>query len=145
MEKVKKKILVSVDGSDNSKRAILEARRHLQMFDAQISLLTVVNPAFPDYDRFLEENEKEDVRQKKPKDHPALAEALELLGKNAEEIPIFLKIGEPATEILAAAEAGDYDLILMGSRGRGNFSKAFLGSVSNKVLNHANTSVLIVK
>ena len=43
------------------------------------------------------------------------------------------------------AKEGDYDLIVMGSRGQGAFSKALLGSVSKKVLNHAEKNVLIVK
>lgn len=145
MDKTKNKILVSVDGSDNSKRAVLEARRHLEMFDAQISLLTVVNPNFPDYDRFLDQDESAGFTQKQADSHPALVEALDLLGKTSEEIPLYMKNGDPANEILKVADEGDYDLILMGSRGRGTFSRAFLGSVSNKVLNHAKTNVMIVK
>ena len=145
MEKVKKRILVAVDGSDNSKRAVLEARRHMRMFDAEVSLITVINPNFPDYHHFVDSDEVESSNQFTSESHPALDEALDLLDTSPEEVMIHIKVGDPADQILAVATAGDYDLIIMGSRGRGLFSKTFLGSVSNKVLNYAKTNVLIVK
>ncbi|MFO0753020.1 MAG: universal stress protein [Thermodesulfovibrionales bacterium] len=54
-------------------------------------------------------------------------------------------IGTPAEEISAFAEKGGYDLIVMGSRGRGEIKGLLLGSVSDRVLHLANCSVLIVK
>ena len=53
--------------------------------------------------------------------------------------------GDPGDVIIEASEKEDYYLILMGSRGLGTFSKAILGSVSNKVVNHVTTNVLIVR
>jgi len=52
---------------------------------------------------------------------------------------------DPAAAILANAERGEIDLIVMGSRGvHGLVKQWLLGSVSRKVLVHATTSVLIV-
>lgn len=42
-------------------------------------------------------------------------------------------------------KVGDYDLVVMGSRGLGAFSRAMLGSVYNKVLNQVNANVLLIK
>ena len=70
---------------------------------------------------------------------------MELLGKASEKVHLIVKTGDPANEILTVAEEGTYDLIIMGNRGLSRFSKTFLGSVSNKILNHAKTDVLIVK
>lgn len=145
MEKRKKKILVPVDGSNNSKRAILEARRHLKMFDCELTLLTVTHPAFPGSQLFEDTNELKEYKGSTPKSHPALDEAMAILKKAPGEISTQLLEGDAADEILRIAEEGNYDLIIMGSRGLGRFSKTFLGSVSNKVLNHAKTNVLIVK
>ncbi len=53
--------------------------------------------------------------------------------------------GDYAEEILAAADEGSADLIVMGSRGLGALRGAVLGSVSQKVLHHARPSVLAVR
>ena len=41
-------------------------------------------------------------------------------------------------------KTGDYDLLVMGSRGRGALSASVLGSVSHYALNHAQIPVLII-
>ena len=53
--------------------------------------------------------------------------------------------GHPADEILKAAQNHGVDLIILGSRGLGRFSRDFLGSVSTKVLNHATCTCITVK
>ena len=54
-------------------------------------------------------------------------------------------VGDPATEIVKAAEAENVDLILMGAKGKGMLRKVLLGSVSESVLNLAKIPVLIAK
>ena len=53
--------------------------------------------------------------------------------------------GETAREILAFGEAKDADLIVVGSRGRGAFTSALLGSVSLAVLKRSKRPVLVVR
>ncbi len=53
--------------------------------------------------------------------------------------------GDPASELLAAAQAADADLIVMGTRGRGTMARLLLGSVARKVLLHSPTSVLVAR
>jgi nucleotide-binding universal stress UspA family protein len=50
----------------------------------------------------------------------------------------------PAEAILDRAAAGGHDLIVVGSRGRGDAGSFLLGSVSHAVLNHSRVPVLIV-
>ena len=52
--------------------------------------------------------------------------------------------GDPANEIIAAAQEMKTDLIIMGNRGRGQLGGLILGSVSERVLHGSNTPVLIV-
>lgn len=53
--------------------------------------------------------------------------------------------GDPAHEILAAAEDHGSDLIVTGSRGLGAVERLVLGSVARNVAIHARCSVLIVR
>lgn len=53
--------------------------------------------------------------------------------------------GNPGEKITRLAKDGNYDLIVIGSRGRGAGKELFLGSVSNYVLHKADAPVMIVK
>jgi len=53
--------------------------------------------------------------------------------------------GTPYKTILAVAEAGSFDLLVMGTHGRTGLSHALLGSVAEKVVRHATCPVLTVR
>lgn len=57
---------------------------------------------------------------------------------------MILKGVNPATEIIKMADQGDYDLLIIGSRGLSGM-KEYLGSVSHKVLHSVDCPVLIAK
>jgi nucleotide-binding universal stress UspA family protein len=52
--------------------------------------------------------------------------------------------GVPWKRIISAARRGGYDLIVIGSRGRGRVRAALLGSVSSAVASQAGGPVLVV-
>jgi nucleotide-binding universal stress UspA family protein len=74
-----------------------------------------------------------------------LAESAEPLRAAGLEAQPRIRFGNTAAEILAEAEEGGYDLIIMGSHGRGVLGGFLLGSVSNRVVHHAKCPVLIVR
>ena len=53
--------------------------------------------------------------------------------------------GRVAPEILSVAEEVNADLIVVGSRGLSDFSGLLVGSVSHKLIQHANCPVLVVR
>lgn len=131
------KILVATDGSHNSERALIEAKKHAEHYGGEITILTVTDPLGyqTEYvDAVLETASK-----------TVLKNACKLFEDFKGKIDTKLRRGDSADEIISEAEEGNYDLVVIGSRGLGAFSRTFLGSVSNKVLNHAKTNVLIVK
>jgi len=57
---------------------------------------------------------------------------------------ILVEIGDPAGEILKAADREGSDLIVLGNHGKGFIAQTFLGSVSRSVLDRARKPVLII-
>lgn len=53
--------------------------------------------------------------------------------------------GFPPEEIVAQAERGKHDVIVMASHGRTGLARAFLGSVAERVLRHATIPVLVTR
>jgi nucleotide-binding universal stress UspA family protein len=53
--------------------------------------------------------------------------------------------GPPAEEVLAQIKEGPYDLVVMGTHGRGGLGRALLGSVTEKVLRSSPIPVLVTR
>lgn len=64
--------------------------------------------------------------------------------RGAAEVRIEIPYGLPSQEIVRIARDQDYHLIVMGTRGRGFFAEAFLGSVSLQVVRSSPAPVLLV-
>lgn len=140
-----KKILVPVDGSKNSINAMLKAREIGKALGSDITILNVI-PLMQNYKYVHNKDFYKDVERETLKESQAL---LLNTKKYFEDYPgvinTLYKRGDAVEEIVKYAEEGKYDLIVMGNRGLGAFSRTLLGSVSNKVIHHVNTSVLIIK
>lgn len=140
-----KKILVPVDGSKNSINAMLKAREIGKALGSDITILNVI-PLMQNYKYVHNKDLYKDVERETLKESQAL---LSNANKYFEDYPgvvnTLYKRGDAVEEIVKYAEEGRYDLIVMGNRGLGAFSRTLLGSVSNKVIHYVNTSVLIVK
>jgi nucleotide-binding universal stress UspA family protein len=55
------------------------------------------------------------------------------------------KVGHAAEVVAGQAQAGKFDLLVMGTHGHGNLTNLVLGSVVNKVLAHCKTPLLLVR
>jgi nucleotide-binding universal stress UspA family protein len=73
------------------------------------------------------------------------ATELYLVGAGGENVRLRLREGDPVEQILEEAQVGDYDLIILGSRGRQGIAGYFVGSTALRVADLASCSVLIAK
>ncbi len=143
-----KKILVPVDGSEGSWRALEHAVALGEKFDSTIVVANVIQPynnaallAIPlDHSTVQQgNNELEKIGDK------VLEMAQEKLTKYPHTVEYSLEVGHPSERIIALAKKAECDAIVLGSRGLSGIAEFFLGSVSSKVAQYANVPVLIVK
>jgi nucleotide-binding universal stress UspA family protein len=67
------------------------------------------------------------------------------LAKGGFATSVTVRRGDAADQLIAVADANDADLIVLGSRGLGTWSRLLLGSVARKVVQHARQSVLVIR
>ena len=141
-----KKILVPVDGSEISIRALEVAKTLAQAFGSQIVLISVSGEGLSseyiggyDLQKLIDESK---VYAEKN-----LTQAKATLGDLAAKSETIVKTGDPANEILDYLDGSDVDFVVIGSQGLGYSAarRLFVGSVANKVLHGAKQPVLIVK
>jgi nucleotide-binding universal stress UspA family protein len=138
------KILVAVDGSENSERAFNTAIEIARKFEAQLLIVNVLEDfgnaakVWKKHDLVVRELEKEhDVLLRKYQEVAAktLSTAVETI--RAE--------GNAAEQILKIARRKRAGMIVIGSRGLSTAKEFFLGSVSHKIIHHSAKPVLVVK
>ena len=144
-------VLVAVDGSDDSARAVRFLESLALARQTRMRLLGVVEPLrYPTTapraaDRKLREILRELEDERRGELDRALQQAAVQLGDKVARVNRYTPSGDPAEEILVTARDFDTDLVVMGARGLGGVARVLLGSVSEKVLHHARCPVLIVK
>jgi nucleotide-binding universal stress UspA family protein len=142
------KILVPVDASRHSKKAVELAVDIAKKWNAEIYLLHVIRTEIIT-DVFTEyvKNKKVPVLDYFHKQCERFLNSVEARVKSAKvkNVASSCVHGDPADEILKAAIRKKADLIIMGNRGMGKFSKKSIGSVSLKVVTYAPCTCITVK
>ncbi len=141
-------IIVGVDGSEHSRLALGWAMREAAMRQVPLTVMTVLPmpvrpateiywpiPEFPGGTAAAERHAAGELQEMVDK---VASETRE----NVPETRVFAVTGDPAEELIRAAR--DADMLVVGSRGSGGFSRLMMGSVSNKVMHHAACPVVIV-
>lgn len=141
------RILVAVDGSEHSKKAVDMAIDMAKKWSSKIYLIHVAENKIPA--EFLEyaKDEEIDASDYYGRVCTQIIESAEDKIKKAgiKKVERICPTGDPADEIIKQAKKNKVDLIIMGSRGRGRLSRALMGSVSTKVCNYADSTCITVK
>lgn len=137
-------ILVPVDGSEGSLRAVRFAAGLAADTDAEIILIHVYDATSLSIMGLTALTRKELEAMMKRVAHAYFSKA-----KASIESPVrvreIVRLGHPANEIVNFAEEEKPDLIVMGCRGQGEFQRLFVGSVSEQVVHHAPCPVTVVR
>ncbi|MBQ9364736.1 MAG: universal stress protein [Schwartzia sp.] len=136
-----KNILVPVDGSESSDRAIEQASYLAKATGAKLSFLYVANINQLAINACLTDAILDAVTKA---GDVILDRALEAVPSDVEK-ESFSETGSPAVVILDFLEDHPVDLVVMGSRGLGALKGVLLGSVSQYVVEQAKCPVLVVK
>ncbi len=122
------KILVGIDGSDHSKKALMEAITIAKKFSGSIKVISVHKRGMETKAEEILNNAKQTLEKEKVE-----YTTTSILGTN------------PARALQHVALHEKFDLIVVGSRGLGSTASILLGSVSRQVVSNANCNVLVVK
>lgn len=134
------RILFAYDGSEQARRALRYAGRLVT--GDEVSVISVASTLIeaprtaeytdPTSDPALHRHQLEEARV-------ILAEA------GGVEPEVIAAVGNPAAEIISAAEARGVELIVVGQRGQHKGERFLMGSVSDRVVRHAPCDVLVVR
>ncbi|MGC8718579.1 MAG: universal stress protein [Thermodesulforhabdaceae bacterium] len=143
------KILIPVDFSENSQKAVSYGMFLAKTYGASVYMMHVISQRIVDaihelsikgYKGDFVEIMKE-VRQDREKEMKAL-----VASSSADNVQVefVLKEGRPGNEIVDTAKELGIDLIVIGHQGRSALGSLLLGSVAQYVVNHTPCPILVI-
>lgn len=152
-----RKILIAVDGSDSAQKAAQKGAELADQLGAEATLIHVYAESaqipvnqFNEVASYLSaetmeeimEQQEDTIKERRQKILDEDAEYFEEKGLDVEKV---LLHGDPADEVCDYAEKNNFDLIIVADKGHGKVERFLLGSISDKIVRHANKSVMVVK
>jgi nucleotide-binding universal stress UspA family protein len=142
-------IVCGVDGSPDSHRALQVAARLANQLQLRLVVAHVAEPAYIPYAAAApfggmagRHAVMEEVESQQAAAEEILEESIAVAGLT--DVDRRPAVGVPAERLADLADEDEAALIVVGSRGRGAFKAAFLGSVSQALVGIARCPVLIV-
>ena len=157
------KILVGIDGSEKSQKALDYALEIAEKFSASIQILNVFQPppefgnqlnmfqsavsGYPQGQTGYSSDLVSFMKELRKMHETILSGATDRATKLKPNLKINseLKEGDPSSQIVETTASGQFDLIIIGHKGESKFNEFFLGSTSERVAHQAKCAVLIVK
>ena len=137
------KILLAYDGSEGADTALNAGINLAKIHQAELWAVAV-QEKLPRFSGTIDEVEEE--KRFADAQYGKLLEAAHVKAKEAGvELKTLMRPGHPAQTIVAVAQEGKFDLVLVGHTGLSGVWATFLGTTAEKVSRHAPCSVLIVR
>lgn len=142
------KILVCSDGSEHALKAAEAAVKLADKFNSKVTLINVFSPhvqpvfAGPDATPYYWDAPEGAIERAQEAVERRTGKVFDNAGI---KYSCIREQGHTVDRIIEVAEHENVDLIVIGSRGLGGFTRLFLGSVSDAVLHHAHCPVLVVR
>jgi universal stress protein A len=137
-----KKILLPLDFSECSHKALHYAVSFAKQFNAEVLLLHVLETAPPQVavleSTLLETNLREAATKE-------IAEWQREIASQASATALVRNGSSAYEEIVSAAEESNVDLIIVGNHGRNGVARMFIGSTAERVVRHAPCPVLVIR
>jgi nucleotide-binding universal stress UspA family protein len=139
------KIVVGVDGSDPSRRAVEWCAAHAAALDAEVIVVHAIDSPVI----VAPKAAMVPVPQFSPQNHEELEKIATEdwsvpLAKASVPFRVVLRDSDPELGIMQVARTEKADLVVTGRRGRGGFAELLLGSTSNALSHHLGIPLLIV-
>jgi len=152
------KILYATDLSESAKSAMTWAISLAEKYDAAVTIIHVIpDLASMGYDlsvHFSADQLSQINTEEQAKAMDSIKERVKSVCEEMKnDIPscridlndVIIKAGHPVQEIIAAAEDGKYDMVVMGTHGHSLISDLLIGSVARGVVHKCKAPVLTIR
>jgi nucleotide-binding universal stress UspA family protein len=136
-------IVVGVDGSGHSRKALERAAAEAAAHGVPLTVLTV-HQAVRDVYGYPSHYQEDAAQTAKVKEaaQTETDEVVATLDAKPTSVTVTSVHGLPADELIKASQSAD--MLVLGRRGAGGFARLTMGSVSSQVVHHAHCPVLVV-
>jgi nucleotide-binding universal stress UspA family protein len=137
-------ILIAIDGSEASQRALSRAVDEAKVWNAKLQAIYVVETGL--FSSLPLDNTVEIMYRVLEKEGKSVLEkAKKFAASHDVTVITHMKQGHAGSEIIALAEQEKSDLIMVGSHGKSNTDRLLIGSVSTFVVTHSTVTTMVVR
>jgi nucleotide-binding universal stress UspA family protein len=137
------KIIVGVDGSEHSIRAVRWCAAHAAELDAEVVAVHVIDTPV-----YLSDSELPipplSAAQREELNDLVTRDWCKPLADAGVPYRVVLGDGSPSVALMRAAQTENAELVVTGRRGRGGFAELVLGSTSNQLMHHLDRPLVLV-
>jgi nucleotide-binding universal stress UspA family protein len=133
------RILVGIDGSEGSERALIKALTVIDDYGELILLAVITSPD----DGLLDNDEIHIILKEKAE--KLLSNIIKDIKHHNFTVKGIIEQGDPSAKIIDIANKLEVDLIVLGSKGTSKLGQYLIGSVTNKVVQYAHKPVMVVR
>jgi nucleotide-binding universal stress UspA family protein len=137
-------ILIAIDGSEASQRALARAVDEAKVWNAKLHVLYVVETGL--FSSLPSDNTVEIMYRVLEKEGTTVLDrAKKYAAEKGITVTTHIKQGHAGSEVIALADQENADLIIVGSHGKSQADRLLIGSVSTFVVSHSKVTTMVVR